>query len=246
MPRYKLTLCYEGTRYRGWQKQGNTENTIQGKLETALSRLLAQPVEVAGCGRTDAGVHARQQVCSFNAAQGVDCAALLAQLRAVLPEDIGALALETAPPRFHARLSCVEKTYVYRLWMSDAPNVFERRFLVPHPTPLDLDAMRRGAALVCGRQDFSAFCSLKRMKKSPVRELRRIEIEQVGDELRLAFTGDGFLYNMVRILTGTLIEVGEGTRAPEELRAILAARDRVLAGPTAPARGLTLWEVKYD
>ena len=106
--------------------------------------------------------------------------------------------------------------------------------------------MRRGAALLCGRHDFSAFCSLKRMKKSAMRELRHIEITRDGDELRLSFTGDGFLYNMVRILTGTLIEVGEGKRAPEELRAILAARDRVLAGPTAPARGLTLWDVKYD
>ncbi|MBR3294249.1 MAG: tRNA pseudouridine(38-40) synthase TruA [Oscillospiraceae bacterium] len=246
MPRYKLTLCYEGTRYRGWQKQGNTENTIQGKLEAALSRLLETPIELAGCGRTDAGVHARRQVCSFDAPAALDCEALLAKLRAVLPEDIGALALEEAPPRFHARLSCTEKTYVYRLWLSEAPNVFERRFLVPHPMPLDLEAMRRGAALLCGRHDFSAFCSLKRMKKSAMRELRHIEITRDGDELRLSFTGDGFLYNMVRILTGTLIEVGEGKRAPEELRAILAARDRVLAGPTAPARGLTLWDVKYD
>ena len=246
MPRYKLTLCYEGTRYRGWQKQGNTENTIQGKLEAALSRLLETPIELAGCGRTDAGVHARRQVCSFDAPAALDCEALLTQLRAVLPEDIGALALEEAPPRFHARLSCTEKTYVYRLWLSEAPNVFERRFLVPHPTPLDLEAMRRGAALLCGRHDFSAFCSLKRMKKSAMRELRRIEIAQSGDELRLSFTGDGFLYNMVRILTGTLIEVGEGTRAPEDLGMILASRDRALAGPTAPARGLTLWEVKYD
>ena len=246
MPRYKLTLCYDGTRYRGWQKQGNTENTIQGKIEAALSRLLKQSVEVAGCGRTDAGVHAREQVCSFDA-QGVsDPAQLLRALHEVLPEDIGALSLEEAPPRFHARLSCTEKSYVYRVWMSEQPNVFDRRCLLPHPEPLDLDAMRKAAALVCGRHDFSAFCSLSRMKKSAVRELRRVEITQRGGEVQLRFTGDGFLYHMVRILTGTLLEVGEGKRAPEELLPILASRERAQAGPTAPARGLTLWEIRYD
>ena len=246
MPRYKLTLCYEGTRSRGWQKQGNTDHTIQGKLEGALSRLCAQQVEVAGCGRTDAGVHARKQVCSFDTRQRLDCVELLAQLRAVLPEDIGALALEEAPPRFHARLSCVEKTYVYRLWTSETPNVFERRFLYTHSAPLDLEAMRRGAELLCGRHDFSAFCSLKRMKKSAVRTLRRVEITRCGDELRLSFSGDGFLYHMVRIMVGTLIELGEGRRAPEDLAEILASRERALAGPTAPARGLTLWEIRYE
>lgn len=246
MSRYKLTLCYDGTRYRGWQKQGNTDNTIQQKLETALSRLLEQPIEVAGCGRTDAGVHAREQVCSFDAQGLGDPARLLKALREVLPEDIGALSLEEAPPRFHARLSCTEKSYVYRVWTSDTPNVFERRYLLPHPEPLDLAAMREAASFVCGRHDFSAFCSLSRMKKSAVRELRHVEITQRGDEVQLRFTGDGFLYHMVRILTGTLLEVGEGKRAPEALAQILASRERAQAGPTAPARGLTLWEIRYD
>ena len=245
MPNFKLTLCYEGTRYRGWQKQGNTDNTIQGKLETLLSRLLSQEVEVAGCGRTDAGVHARAQVCSFRAETAMSCAELLAALREFLPEDIGALSLELAPLRFHARLSCVEKSYVYRIWNSETPNVFERRFLWAVPEPLDLAAMQKAAALLCGRHDFSAFCSLKKMKKSPVRELRRIEILREGEELRFVFEGDGFLYHMVRILTGTLLQVGRGERAPEDMSAILASLDRAQAGPTAPAQGLTLWEVRY-
>ena len=245
MKNYKLTLCYEGTRWRGWQKQGNTGDTIQGRLEALLSRLLSQEVEVAGCGRTDAGVHARAQVCSFRAETSMSCGELLAALREGLPEDIGALSLEEAPPRFHARLSCREKTYVYRIWNSAAPNVFERRFLLPVPEPLDLAAMEKAAALLCGRHDFSAFCSLKKIKKSPVRELRHIAIEREGEELRLRFTGDGFLYHMVRILTGTLLEVGRGGRAPEEMPAILVSRDRAQAGPTAPARGLTLWDVAY-
>lgn len=246
MANFRLRLCYEGTRYRGWQKQGNTDNTIQEKLETLLSRLLEQEVEVAGCGRTDAGVHAREQVCSFRAETAMSCEELLAALRKYLPEDIGALSLETAPPRFHARLSCTGKTYVYRIWNSETPNVFERHFLWQIPEPLDEEAMKKAAALLCGKHDFSAFCSLKRMKKSAVRELRRLDVLREGEELRLVFEGDGFLYNMVRILTGTLLEVGRCERAPEEMPAILASLDRAQAGPTAPAKGLTLWSAMYD
>lgn len=246
MPNYKLTLCYDGTRYSGWQKQGNTDKTIQGRLEALLSRLLGQEVDVAGCGRTDAGVHAREQVCSFRAETDLSCAELLAALRQGLPEDIGALTLETAPPRFHARLSCAGKTYVYRVWNSAAPNVFERRYLLRETAPLDLDAMRRAAALLLGRHDFLAFSSAKRDKKSTVRELRRLDVLREGGEVRLVFEGDGFLYNMVRILTGTLLEVGRGERAPESVTAILQSGDRAQAGPTAPAQGLTLWSVDYD
>ncbi len=245
MRNFRLCLCYEGTRYRGWQKQGNTDQTVQGKLETLLSGLLGQEVELAGSGRTDAGVHARRQVCSFRAETGTGCAELLAALREKLPEDIGAVSLEEAPPRFHARLSCTGKTYVYRLWNSDAPCVFERRFVTPFPEPLDPGAMERAAALLCGEHDFSAFCGNRHMKKSAVRTLRQIRIERDGEELRLVFRGDGFLQNMVRILTGTLLEVGTGRRSPEEMPEILASRDRGRAGFTAPARGLILWDAEY-
>ena len=246
MRNFRLTLCYEGTRYKGWQKQGNTGQTLQEKLEAVLSRLLEQPVELAGSGRTDAGVHARRQVCSFRAETPLPCAELLTRLRERLPEDIGAVSLEEAPPRFHARLSCTGKTYVYRIWNSEAPNVFERRFMTPFPAKLDLVAMEKAAALLCGEYDFSAFCANRHMKKSAVRTLQRIEFERDGDELRLSFTGDGFLYHMVRILTGTLLEVGVGQRRPEEMPEILASRDRAQAGATAPAQGLTLWDVYYE
>ena len=131
MRNFKLTLCYDGGRYDGWQRQGNSDNTIQGKLEVLLTRLLSQSVEVAGSGRTDAGVHALEQVCSFRAETELPCDELLREIRRYLPEDIGALALEEAEPRFHARLSCREKTYVYRIWNSEEPNVFERRFRAP-------------------------------------------------------------------------------------------------------------------
>ncbi len=246
MPNYRLTLCYEGTRYRGWQKQGNTENTIQGKLEAALSRLLMEPVELSGCGRTDAGVHAREQVCSFRVGSALDCEKTLRELRAVLPEDIGAMSLCEAAPRFHARLSCTGKTYCYRVRTSETPDVFTRRFVLPCPGALDCAAMRSAASALLGRHDFSAFCSLKNSKKSTVRTLFSIEIEESADEVRLYFTGDGFLYNMVRILTGTLLEVGLGKRDAQEMESILASRDRAKAGFTAPAQGLTLWSVSYE
>ena len=242
---YKLTLCYDGTRYRGWQRQGNTDNTIQARVERALSQALGIEAELAASGRTDAGVHARMQVCSFHAPFELDCALALSRLRAALPEDIGAVALDAAPPRFHARLNCREKTYVYRLWNSPAPNVFERRYMYACPQALDVAAMRRAAEQLLGRHDFSAFCSNGRMKKSAVRTLKELSIVKNGDELRFELTGDGFLYNMVRIIVGTLIEVGAGTRCAEELPDILAAKVRARAGFTAPAHGLTLWRVEY-
>ena len=245
MRNFRLCLCYDGSRYRGWQKQGNTGGTIQEKMETLLSRLLEQPVEVAASGRTDAGVHARRQTCSFRADTTLSCQELLALIRRHLPEDIGALSLSEAEPRFHARLSCREKSYVYFIWNSPAPNVFYRRYSYAFSEALDTAAMEEAAALLLGRHDFRSFCSVTKMKKSTVRELRDISITRQGPLLRLRFTGNGFLYNMVRILVGTLLEVGSGQRSPGDMPRVLEARDRQAAGFTAPAQGLFLWEQKY-
>ena len=242
---FMLTLCYDGTRYRGWQRQGNTDNTIQAKTEALLSRLLGQEIEIAASGRTDAGVHARRQVCSFRADTDDDVSFMLTELRKHLPEDIGALTLAEAAPRFHARLNCREKTYVYRVWNIDEPNVFERRYLYAFPPSLDLDAMWKAADTLLGEHDFSAFCSNKHIKKSAVRTLKSVEIERRGGEVRFRFTGNGFLYNMVRILTGTLLEVGSGQRSVESVREALLSLDREQAGFTAPAQGLVLWDVRY-
>ena len=170
---------------------------------------------------------------------------MLAQLRRLLPEDIGALALDYAPERFHARLSAVEKTYVYRLWNSDRPDVFARRYRACDPRPLDCDAMRAGAAGLVGTHDFFTFCANRQMKKSTVRTLRRLDITQEDAELRFTLTADGFLYHMARILVGTLLEVGLGKRTAESLPALFDARCRALAGETAPAKGLWLMEVRY-
>jgi len=245
MKNYRLSLNYDGSRYKGWQRQGNTGNTVQEKLETALSRILAQPIEIAGSGRTDAGAHARRQEASFRAETDRSCAWILAELRQYLPEDIGAIALKEAAPRFHARLSCVGKTYLYRVWNSDSPCVFERKYVYVVPEKLDLTAMEEAAALLCGRHDYAAFCTGKKGNKSTVRTVESIRLEVTGEELRLWFTGDGFLYNMVRILTGTLLEVGRGERSAAEMPEILASLDRSRAGFTAPARGLCLWDVRY-
>ena len=245
MRNFKLTLCYDGTRYRGWQKQGNTSNTIQGKLETLLTRLLEQKVEIHGSGRTDAGVHAAGQVASFRADTDMGCAELLHALRQYLPEDIGALSLKEAPERFHARLSATEKTYVYRVWNSDTPCVFERKYVFAYPAPLDLDAMRSAASALCGKHDFAAFSTGKKQGRAATRTLQNVSVERCGEEVLLTFTADGFLYNMARILTGTLLEIGAGERPADDVERIFQSRSRAEAGFTAPAQGLCLMNVKY-
>ena len=245
MRNFRLELSYDGTRYKGWQKLGDTDNTIQSKVEATLSRLLGQSVELAASGRTDAGVHARQQVCSFRAETEMPCEALLSALRSYLPKDIGALSLTDAPERFHARYNCREKTYVYRVRTCETPDVFSRAYVYAFPEKLDTDAMRLAADALTGEHDFSAFTTAKRMKKSAVRTLREIRFEETEGELRMVFTGDGFLYNMVRILVGTLLEVGTGRRPAASVPEIFASRTRENAGFTAPACGLTLWEVRY-
>ena len=242
---YKLTLQYDGGRYDGWQRQGNTANTIQAKLEDVLSRLAGERVEVHGAGRTDAGVHALGQTASVRLPGERPAAEVMAYANRYLPEDIAVTAAETADGRFHARLSAKGKVYRYRLRLGAVPDVFARKYQYRVEEPLDLDAMARAAELLCGRHDYRSFCANKRYKKSTVRTVTAIELARHGDELTLTFRGEGFLYNMVRILTGTLLEVGLGKRPAEDMPAVLAARDRAAAGFTAPAQGLTLVEVIY-
>ena len=193
---YKAVLQYDGTRYRGWQTQGNTDNTIQGKLETLLTKMAGEPVEVNGSGRTDAGVHAAGQVISFRCKTKESPEEICRYMNEYLPEDIAVLTVEEAAPRFHARLNAVRKTYVYRIWNAPVKNVFRRRFTTWIQKPLDLDAMEQAATLLCGTHDYRAFCSLKKFKKSTVRTIEKIEIGKMGQEIRISYTGDGFLYHM--------------------------------------------------
>ena len=244
MRNLRLDICYDGTRYRGWQRLPGREDTIQGKLETALSRILAEPIEISGSGRTDAGVHALGQVANFHCESTMSAPEILQNLRRYLPEDIGIYSCRDVSPRFHARLSAKEKTYRYRIWNSEMPCVFDRRFVAVMPEILDLSAMERGAALLLGQNDFSAFCGNPKMKKSTVRYLRTIEIRREGEEIQLFFTGNGFLHNMVRILVGTLVEVGRKERAAESLPELFG-KSRAEAGFLAPPQGLCLMEVQY-
>ena len=244
MRNLRLEICYEGSRYRGWQRLGNTDQTIQGKLEAALSRILGETIEISGSGRTDAGVHARGQVANFHCESEMKAEEILLNLRRYLPEDIGIYSCKEVSPRFHARLSAKEKTYLYRIWNSDKPCVFERKFVAQFQEPLDVDAMRKAAAHLCGEHDFSAFCGNPRFKKSTVRYIRSIEISRCGAELRILVTGNGFLHSMVRILVGTLVEVGRGERKADSLPDLFGGK-RADAGFLAPAQGLCLQEVYY-
>ena len=244
MRNIRLDLCYDGTRYNGWQRQTSHDNTIQGKLETALSRILGEPIEISASGRTDTGVHARGQVANFHTDAAMSCAELLAELRKYLPEDIGIYSCREVSPRFHARLNALEKTYQYRLWNSAAPCVFDRRYVAVMEEQLDLEAMQAAAQLFLGNHDFSAFCANKKMKKSTVRTIKSFAVERVGEEIRFTVTGNGFLHNMVRILVGTLIEVGRGEREAESIPALFGAK-REEAGFLAPGKGLCLMEVRY-
>ncbi|MCI8632723.1 MAG: tRNA pseudouridine(38-40) synthase TruA [Lachnospiraceae bacterium] len=245
MANYKLTIQYVGTKYNGWQRQGNTENTIQGKLEAILERLFTIPVEVIGSGRTDAGAHAFGQVANFHVPVEMDPEEILEYLNRYLPKDIAVSRVERVPDRFHSRFNVKRKTYQYRIWNSCISNVFEKNFVYELAEPLNTDRMKEAALYWIGEHDFKAFCSNKRLKKSTVRTIYEINIEELEPEIRITITGNGFLYNMVRIMVGTLIEIGMGEKLPSDVPAMLAGKDRRNAGFTAPSSGLMLMEVEY-
>ena len=244
MRNLRLDICYDGTRYRGWQRLPGRDDTIQGKLEAALSRILGEPIEVSASGRTDAGVHAKGQVVNFHCESAMAAPEILENLRRYLPEDIGIYSCKDVSPRFHARLNAKEKTYRYRIWNSDMPCVFDRRYVTVLREELDISAMEEAAKHLLGEHDFSAFCGNAKMKKSTVRFIRSIEINRRGEEIQIDFTGNGFLHNMVRILVGTLIEVGRGERSAESIPELFGSK-RAEAGFLAPAQGLCLMEVFY-
>ncbi len=244
MRNLRLDICYDGTKYRGWQRLSGVDNTLQGKLETVLSRMLGEEIALSGSGRTDAGAHAKHQIANFHTGSDLPCDEILQQLRRYLPEDIGIYSCEEVSPRFHARLNAKAKTYVYRLWNSEKPCVFEKRYVYVLPDRLDLAQMEKAARFLLGEHDFSAFCANRGKKKSTVRRIDEISIVCKGEELVFSFTGNGFLYNMVRILTGTLIEVGRGERTPESIPKLFGGK-REEAGFLVPAQGLCLMEVRY-
>lgn len=245
MKNYKITVQYDGTRYKGWQVQKATEATIQGKLQNVLSKLAGHPVEVIGSGRTDAGVHALGQVANFHMDEHFTMEEIFRNLNEFLPEDIAVTEISEVDERFHSRYNAVAKTYSYRIRTNPVADVFARRFVYHYGKPLDISRMQKAAQDLIGTHDFASFCGNKRMKKSTVRTIMDIAILEKQGEFEIRYTGDGFLQNMIRILTGTLIEVARGEREPESMEQILAARNREAAGYTAPPQGLRLENVSY-
>lgn len=246
MRNIKVILQYEGTRYQGWQRQESTGNTIQGKLEAALTKMCGKEVEVDGSGRTDGGVHALAQVANFHIETDKTPKEIMVYLNKYLPEDIAVVEAAEVSERFHSRLNAKGKTYCYRVLNSDIPHIFDRRYVYALPDALDMDAMRRAADILCGTHDYRAFTSNKRSKKSTVRTVDSIAIEKIGDEIRFTFKGNGFLYHMVRIMMGTLLEVGRHERDAAQVEWLLNEGTREEAGFLVPAKGLTLVEVHYS
>ena len=245
MPRYRMTIAYDGTAYAGWQVQPNG-TTVQEKLEEALFRITGETCKVHGSGRTDRGVHARQQIAHTDIVKALSPQALLQGVNALLPPDIRAMRIVRAQPDFHARRDAVAKEYRYRIWNGAVLPPFLIRTRCHVRTPLDVSAMRRAATLLTGRHDYSAFtANPNREIESCVRTVFELTVCKKGAEIEFRVTGDGFLYKMVRSLAGFLIRVGEGAVSPETASDILVSRIRTARVPTAPAKGLILWSVSY-
>ena len=222
----------------------DTDNTIQQKLEQTLSRILGEAVEITGSGRTDAGTHAMHQVANCHIMSAMPCEEILEKLRRYLPEDIGIQSVRNVSERFHARLNAKTKTYRYRIWNSDVPCVFDRKYVAVDLRTLDLAKMESAARDFLGTHDFSAFCGNKNIKKSTVRTIFSFQIAQEGHEVVFTVTGNGFLQHMVRIMVGTLLEIGAGERAADNIPSLFGGK-RMDAGAAAPSNGLCLMEVTY-
>lgn len=241
---YRLTLSYRGGAYGGWQRQRNAR-TVQQVVEGALEDLLQTPVRVVGASRTDAGVHARGQVAHLELPRPFPPRGLVHGVNQRLPEDIRVLAAWEMPPDFHARKCAAAKEYLYRLSRAPVISPLDSLFTAPVDPRVDVDRMRAATAFLLGRHDFSAFALAGGSHRQPYREIFQAEWEEAGEELGFRIRGDGFLRGMVRSIVGTLVEVGEGRRSSEEFAALLGGQPRSAAGPTAPARGLTLVRVDY-
>ena len=256
MKKYLLTIAYDGSGFHGWQKQ-REERTVQGHLEETFSRLFSQEIRLDGTSRTDAGVHAWGQRASFEAELGIPTERMARVMNnALCGREPGSFALspvrirkvEEVPEGFHARFDCKGKSYVYRIRTGEE-DVFLRNYVYHAGEKLDAEAMDQAAGYLVGTHDFKSFeSSGGTPRETTVRTIfsAGVSREEAGEEIRLEISGDGFLYNMVRIITGTLVEVGRGSRRPEEIKTIIEEKDRSAAGHTAPPYGLYLAEVFYE
>lgn len=261
----KIIMMYDGNGYAGWQRLGSTDTkpSIQAVLEECLTHILKEEIKIIGSGRTDAGVHALGQVANYYCQSKLPVQEILAAINKVLPEDIAISCMEEAEKDFHSRYSAKAKTYEYRIDQGETQSVFTRKYTCPFTTTLDVAAMKAAANYLIGTHDFKAFSTDRKDNKSTVRTVEAINIRSFHDkntnlktesdyspsfgqnELRITITGNGFLYNMVRIIIGTLLEVGQGGIKPEDIKGILESGERKRAGMTVSSQGLFLVDVKY-
>lgn len=245
MKNYKITIQYDGSRYKGWQRLKDNDNTIQAKLENVLSKMTSEKIEVFGSGRTDAGVHAENQIANFKTNFEGNTQEIMEYLYRYLPDDIVVKKVEVVDERFHARYNAKGKKYVYTINNSRVHNVFDRKYTYHVDKKLNIEEMQKAANVLIGEHDFKSFTTMKSKEKSTVRNIYSIKIDKKEEYVYISVCGSGFLRNMVRIISGTLIEVGIGNLKTEDVIDILYRKDRSVSGPTAPPEGLSLMEVQY-
>lgn len=245
LKRLRCTVAYDGTDYSGFQVQPE-QVTVQGTIEAGLQRITGEAIQIAGSGRTDAGVHAQGQVFHFDTTSSIPLEKWRFVLNNQLPDSIVILFVEEVQPDFHARFDVLRKQYRYCIDNGIVPELFRHRYAEHYRHRLDERLMQEAANHLIGEHDFTSFCSAKTFVEDKVRTIYDLKVLREGDLIWIICEGNGFLYNMVRIIAGTLIEVGEGKRAPQDFPQILAACDRELAGKTAAAKGLTMWKVLYE
>ncbi|ELC8452988.1 tRNA pseudouridine(38-40) synthase TruA [Clostridium perfringens] len=248
MRNIKITLDYDGSKYKGWQKQnqkGSNVSTVQDKLEKVLTKMTSEEIQLIGCGRTDSGVHAKNYVANFKTNSLMTLEQIIEYINEYLPEDIRVTEIREASERFHARFNVKSKTYEYTIDNNKFKDVFLRKYAWHVEEKLDLEAIEEGAKYLLGTHDFKSFTSLKSKNKSTLRTINSIEFHENNNILSIKINGNGFLLNMVRIIVGTLVDVGLGKIEPKYINDILEAKERAKASEKAPAHGLCLLELNY-
>ena len=245
MRNLKVMIAYRGTKYHGFQRQSNAL-AVQEAVEKRLSKVLNEPVTLIGCSRTDTGVHANNYCFNVHTSSSINCRGFVRGMNGELPDDISVLSCEDVPEGFHARFDCVGKEYVYKIHASESKNPFASDLMFHYRRPLDLERIKQAAVHFVGEHDFSSFCSECSELSTHIRKIYSLRIENCGNSVYILVKGNGFLYNMIRIMVGTLLDVNEGVFSPDDIPRILAAKDRLRAGRTAMAHGLYLNRVFYS
>lgn len=245
MRNIKITIKYDGSRYKGFQRLKDNDMTIQGKIEDVLSKMANENIEIIGSGRTDMGVHAYGQVANFKTTSNLSVDKMKTYLYEYLPEDIVITNIEEVDERFHSRYNAKSKVYLYKIYNNKSHDPFLRKYTTHIHKKLDIELMKEASKYFIGEHDFTSFASSKSKKKSNVRIIHSIKITENDGLIEIYFEGNGFLYNMVRIMTGALIDVGHKKIAPEDIKIMLEEKDRTKAADTASAKGLYLYKVSY-